>query len=146
NSAPQLEKIFAAEAPASPGGPMRVSFIRDPQRRSNRAIWDLLAKAGDGDVPKLTFFERVCFMIDESSNAATHAVQEDLGFLYINSVLWQSGLYDPARGGGMWSGRFFLSGNVFAPAPVPTPTPRTPDGAEIWSASTPRAAAAFMAL
>lgn len=146
HSAPQLEKIFEVRPGSGAGAPARVQFIRDPRRQSNRQIWDKVSSVGAGAITGLTFFERACLMIDESSNEATTSVEQELGFLYMNSVLWQSGLYDPARGGGMWMGRFYPKGNAFIPAPVPSPTPKTPDGAEIFAGTTARSYAAFMAL
>lgn len=46
-------------------------------------------------------------MIRVSSNQAASDAIQALGFNYINSVLWQSGLFDPETGGGLWIGKAY---------------------------------------
>jgi hypothetical protein len=53
---------------------------------------------------KLTFAERLFLAIDESDNICSHTCVQDLGYLYIASSLFQSGLYNPKRNGGLWEG------------------------------------------
>jgi hypothetical protein len=144
-AAPQLEKIFSVAKGAS--GALDVNFIRDPARQTNADIWATVLPLKDsGAIDQLTFFERMCSMIDASHNEAATSVAQQLGFLYVASALWQSGLYDPGAGGGFWVGRFFPRGDAFQPAPVPRPTPRTPDGQAIFAALTARSGVAMMAL
>jgi len=53
-------------------------------------------------------FERtLTSMIRQSSNSAASAAIARVGFNYIASVLWQSGLYDPELGGGLWVGKAY---------------------------------------
>lgn len=44
-------------------------------------------------------------MMRVSNNTMASLVIKKLGFNYINSVMWQLGLYDPGHGGGLWLGR-----------------------------------------
>ena len=53
---------------------------------------------------KLTFAERLFLTVDLSSNAGAHTCVENIGFCYIASPLWQSDIYSPNRGGGLWEG------------------------------------------
>jgi beta-lactamase class A len=53
-------------------------------------------------------FERTLVdMIRVSSNSAASEAIQKVGFDYIASVLWQSRLYDPAAGGGLWVGKAY---------------------------------------
>jgi hypothetical protein len=53
---------------------------------------------------KLTFAERLFLTVDLSANAGAHTCVENIGFCYIASPLWQSDIYSPNRGGGLWEG------------------------------------------
>src|SRR4029078_12387822 len=53
------------------------------------------------------FRETLTQMCRVSSNAAASAAIQKVGFPYIASVLWQSGLYDPAHVGGIWVGKAY---------------------------------------
>jgi hypothetical protein len=72
----------------------------------------------------LTFWERLLLMIDASDNACAHACIENVGFLYIGSLLWQSGMFSPDRNGGLWEGDTHDPGGLnWIKAPVPKGDP-----------------------
>ena len=51
-----------------------------------------------------SFAERMFLMIDNSDDPGTQTCVENVSFLYIASSLWQSDIYRPQRGGGLWQG------------------------------------------
>lgn len=53
------------------------------------------------------FREILTQMCRVSSNQAASTAIQRVGFPYIASVLWQSGLYDPKQGGGLWVGKAY---------------------------------------
>ena len=53
------------------------------------------------------FRETLTDMVRVSSNEAASEAIARVGFPYIASLLWQSGLYDPEMGGGLWLGKAF---------------------------------------
>jgi beta-lactamase class A len=53
------------------------------------------------------FRETMTQMCRVSSNQAATATIMKVGFPYIASVLWESGLYDPSTGGGLWVGKAY---------------------------------------
>lgn len=55
----------------------------------------------------LNFKKEMSQSIRQSNNVMATSVIHKVGFNYINSVLWQMGLYDPIRGGGLWLGRSY---------------------------------------
>ena len=59
------------------------------------------------------FRETLNQMCRVSSNTAASAAIQRVGFPYIASVLWQSGLYDPAEGGGLWVGKAYGGQNDY---------------------------------
>jgi hypothetical protein len=65
------------------------------------------------------FFERLRLMAGGNTNAPATTCIRDVGYMYIASTVIQTGLYDPARGGGLWLG-YDYGGKVrrtwFAPA------------------------------
>lgn len=63
-------------------------------------------------VDSLGFLERLRLAIGgvvPVSNFAVATIVRDVGYAYIASTLLQCGLYDPARGGGLWLGSDFWS-------------------------------------
>ena len=60
-------------------------------------FWERMIISVGGDVP--------------ASNFATHTVVRDVGFPYIASTLFQTGLYDTNRGGGLWIGTDVAGGH-----------------------------------
>ena len=54
----------------------------------------------------LRFEQRMKMMIGQSDNRASATCINDIGFAYMNALMVQSGLWHPARGGGLW-----LAGN-----------------------------------
>lgn len=59
------------------------------------------------------FHETLTQMCRVSSNVAASAAIRKVGFPYIASVLWQSGLYDPRLGGGLWVGKAYGGANDY---------------------------------
>ncbi len=114
-SSPDLEQMFTV---APLGGGVSVRFkgsdlvLVDPSvpapappHTSQDAEKYVHARGEDlKQVRKLTFAERLFLMVDESDNAATESCIANVSFLYLHSALWQSDLYRPERGGGMWEG------------------------------------------
>jgi hypothetical protein len=72
---------------------------------------------------KLTFWERMFLMIDASDDPASHTCVQNVGWLYIASLLWQTDLFSPGRNGGLWEGDTHLpaseGGKHWIKAPVP---------------------------
>lgn len=72
----------------------RAQLLKD--RRDSTAVMDALG-----------FVERLRLAMGGSvpaSNYAVASIVRDVGYAYMASTLLQSGLYDPARGGGLWLG------------------------------------------
>jgi hypothetical protein len=103
----------------------------------------LPARTSDTGRP-FTFFDKLWLMADASHNQATDDVLSEIGFLYVNSVLWQSGLFAPQRGGGLWVGRHFAR-PVWWAAP-PAPVVKTRDGETVRASCSAAAGVAFMTL
>ena len=70
-----------------------------------------------------------------ASNFAITTIVRDLGFPYIASALMQSGLYDPARGGGLWF-NYDYGGHTWAGPPAGGP----------MNSGTPGSLASYMTL
>ena len=97
--APRLDAVFAAEAKP-------FAFASTPKTRAEleTAIKEY-ARIGKPAIEALAFMQRLMVVgggLVPASNFATTTIVRDLGFPYIASALMQSGLYDPARGGGLW--------------------------------------------
>jgi hypothetical protein len=93
--APALDRIFEIK-----NGPLSFAF-----RDTGKDLLDHEHLAADN--PKLRslgFLERMKLMVGFSDNGAAANCIRDIGFWYIASVLLQSGIYDPTRGGGLWLG------------------------------------------
>lgn len=81
---------------------------------------DKFGSTGRKAIDGFGFLERMKIVaggLVPASNYVTHTLVRDLGFLYIASVLLQYGLYDPARGGGLWLGADY-AGTSGASGPV----------------------------
>ncbi|MBC8073472.1 MAG: hypothetical protein IAG13_34445 [Deltaproteobacteria bacterium] len=106
-----------------------------------------VAKAFASPLPagrSFTFFEKLWLMADASHNHATDQVLGAIGFLYVNSLMWRSGLFEPRRGGGMWVGRHYAHASWWA-AP-PGPALRTRDGDLIRAGMSAASGVAYMTL
>jgi V8-like Glu-specific endopeptidase len=68
----------------------------------------------DGGDRKRGFVQRQKLMIGFSNNKAATSCIVDIGFPYIASVLIQTGLWDPMRGGGLWLGAGYGGPNWLA--------------------------------
>ena len=64
--------------------------------------WQALTAA---ERASLSFFDLLWMMVNWSHNHAASIILERIGFLYVNSLLWQSGLFDPAGHGGLFLAR-----------------------------------------
>ncbi len=117
--------------PATPGSPPAISDrVRDYVRRKGEKL---------AEVRTFSFAERLFLMIDESDNAASHSCIENVSYLYIASSLWQSDLYRPERGGGLWE----ASTHDGASRWVLPPVPQGAAGADFVSATAASTAALF---
>jgi V8-like Glu-specific endopeptidase len=103
---PQLERVFGA-VPA--GDPAIVEFSTTGQTRTEleRLADDFRDDKPDSkkNIDDLGFRERLRMMMMDrirASNYAASTIVADIGYLYIASILLQSGLFDLARGGGLW--------------------------------------------
>ena len=109
---PRLENIFA---PLAAGAPVQIEFSSTGENSAqlNKLIHDFESKdvktrenARKG-LAGLGFLERLRVSLGglvPASNFITSTLVRDIGYPYIASTLLQSGLYDPARGGGIWLG------------------------------------------
>jgi hypothetical protein len=75
----------------------RREFPEFRKRIDDLGFWERMIISVGGDVP--------------ASNFATHTVVRDLGFRYIASTLFQTGLFDTNRGGGLWIGTDVAGGH-----------------------------------
>lgn len=118
-SMPDLERIFDK---LTVSGGVALTFegsdkilISNPARSSGTphttpdcekyAHHDELTQSEDlKECRKLSFAERLFLTVDLSANAGAHTCVENIGFCYIASCLWQSDIYSPNRGGGLWEG------------------------------------------
>lgn len=95
--APNLDVVFAAEAKP-------FAFASTPKTSAELAT---AIKAGNPAIDALAFMQRLMVVgggLVPASNFGMATLIRDLGFPYMASTLIQSGLYDPARGGGLWVG------------------------------------------
>lgn len=115
-AAPNLERIFAPD-----------DTTMTAWRSTGEAFPDLDKFEYPKDFPgyeakklsldKLGFKERMDLMVGWSHNGASASCIRDVGFLYINSALLQSGIYAPDQGGGLWVGSSY-GGDSFRSDPV----------------------------
>lgn len=117
---PQLERIFLRTE-----DPVRMEFASTGE---NEVRLKEIADAFRDDKPdgkknltSLGFKERLTLMMrvfhKRVSDFIASTIVADLGFAYIASTLLQTGLFDPARGGGLWVGSDF-GGVSWTPAPA----------------------------
>ena len=134
--------------------------LRDDEDR-----WD---KPLDGNADEeRKFFQLLWITIIASHDHGASLVLDKLGYLYVNSLLWQSGLFDAARGGGMWIARNYGGGDTSHDSPsvfrpnefefwdmsgrgkpgllVPVQR-KTPDGAVIMASMSAASGTAWMVL
>jgi len=130
--APRLDAVFAAEAKP-------FAFATTPKTKAElSAVIKEAARIGEPAFDALGFMQRLMVVgggLVPGSNFALNTLVRDLGFPYIASTLIQSGLYDPARGGGLWLGALY-GGLTWTPPPA---------GGDTWS-STPGSLASYMTL
>jgi hypothetical protein len=150
-SAPDLERMFEVTSDGAGGVFVRFigsgSIFVDPTVPGNpphitKAVQDYLKTGGESlpEVRKLTFAERLFLMIDESDNAACHSCIENVSFLYIASALWQSDMYRPERGGGLWEASTHDTGGARWILP---PVPKGKKGTDFVSATAASVASLF---
>jgi V8-like Glu-specific endopeptidase len=107
SSLPKLETIFGTAA----GFPFRSTPLRFPGTTACSAEADefvhleRVERFADGGDRQYGFLQRLKLMIGFSNNSAATSCIVDIGFPYIASVLIQTGLWDPARDGGLWLGQ-----------------------------------------
>jgi hypothetical protein len=107
---PQLDQIFKV-TPSSSGG-LQIDFRDD-------------------------YTADLELMIPHSNNQAAHRCISKLGFLFINSALWQCDLFNAHRNGGLWLGGSY-GGTAWGAAPV--------GGSDAKQAGTPAAVIALFTL
>jgi hypothetical protein len=149
---PKLDEIFDVTNTA---GAWSIEFKGQPSDADLSARQGHLKAAADtfaaplpkkrGDGKDFTFFDVLWLMVDASHNAAATICIDKIGYLYINSVLWQTGLFDPMRNGGNWVGMDYVGGK-WRPPPVSDPPRQTPDGDVIYNGETAASAVACMTL
>jgi beta-lactamase class A len=112
-------QIYAASVPKIATLAAAFQFRRDVREgrialdlrdRVQRAVLDAAATDAAQVDFSAAFRERLRLSMYRSDNRAATAAAEALGFEYIASVMWQSGLYDPREGGGLWIGMGFGRG------------------------------------
>jgi hypothetical protein len=118
--APKLKEIFDAEFDPDDG--WTIKFIGEPKEKGkdakNRRFWrakelkdfedEVYRDERHWDEPlreQRNFFQLLWVAIIASHDQASSLLIDMLGYLYVNSLLWQSGLFDAGRGGGMWIAR-----------------------------------------
>ena len=88
----------------------------------NFKLRDKFDFSGEGEHIKVAISKQFAKEIDQmmriSNNYSATVVIKKLGFNYINSVLWQTGIYDIKRGGGLWVGRSYAGGKYWHRDPV----------------------------
>jgi hypothetical protein len=124
SGAPQLDQIFDFMRQASTGK-WFVMFKGEQMfgvwtADGMRALQARLHKYGDDDrfalelttteLASLSFFDLLFMMVNWSHNHASSIILERIGFMYVNSLLWQSGLFDPAGPGGFFMARNYGPG------------------------------------
>jgi len=140
SNAPNLEKIFTQVA----GGGLKFDFQGSVSNTPGVAKHVSQTPDNHTEVRKLTFGERLFEMIDDSDNAASQSCVEDIGYLFINSCLWQCDFFNPQRQGGLWIGSAFLDKKARW---IETPVPDKNQGpGNSFTACTPATIAAIMTL
>lgn len=153
-SAPDLERIFTVTPDGAGGVAVRFKgsdlifvdpAVPVPPPHITQTVRDYKKSGAESlkQVRKFTFAERLFLMIDESDNAASHSCIENVSFLYIASSLWQSDIYRPERGGGLWEASTHDKGGVRWILP---PVPRGAPGTDFVSATAASVAGLFTLL
>lgn len=112
---PRLESIFA---PVAAGAPVQVEFSSSGENfdQLEKLVHDFESKntttreSARKGLEGLGFLGRLRVSLGgvvPASNFVTSTLVRDIGYPYIASALLQSGLYDPARGGGIWLGHSY---------------------------------------
>lgn len=112
---PRLESIFA---PVAANAPVHVEFSTTGENfdQLEKMVQDFESKNATTrenarkNLEGLGFLERLRVSLGgvvPASNFITSTLVRDIGYPYIASTLLQSGLYDPARGGGIWLGHSY---------------------------------------
>ena len=116
---PKLEKMFSVSRPGGTG-PLKVEFLGTLGNTDATQSYVLDTRENLTKARELSFAERLFIMIDESDNAVSQTCVEDVGYLYINSSLWQSDFFNPQRGGGLWVASTFNNKSLrWVETPVP---------------------------
>jgi hypothetical protein len=150
-AAPDLERMFDVTPDGSGGAVVKFkgsdAILVDPAASSSAphispAVRNYVARTKENptEVAKLSFAERLFLMIDESDNAAAQSCIQSVSFLYIASALWQSDIYRPERGGGLWEASTHFPGGVRW---TPPPVPRGAKGTDFVSATAASVASLF---
>ncbi len=141
--APRLETMFTASRQGS-AGPLEVKFLGTLGNTDATQTFVNDSPENFKKARELSFAERLFIMIDDSDNAASQSCVEDVGYLYINSALWQSDLFNPQRGGGLWIASTFRDKDLRW---VETPVPDKLQGpGNSFTACTPATIAAILTL
>ena len=106
---PDLETIFDTGAgfpfKSVPLGILAPSTCSGPCAEIDEFVQlERIERFGNGGDRKHGFLQRQKLSIGFSNNKAATSCIADIGFPYIASLLMQTGLWDPARGGGLWLG------------------------------------------
>jgi hypothetical protein len=128
-SSPDLEQMFKFDGKTLAFvGDDKVNLQGGPDL--SPGVDDYARDFPEGNLPavrKLSFAERMFLMIDDSDNPAAKTCIENVSFGYIASSLWQSDIYRPERGGGLWEASDHLDkqhGHWIMP-PVPRGDPKS---------------------
>jgi hypothetical protein len=101
------EEVMAAGNPAARAAAQRkLAEAKRSVEEAKRTTQPNAMKEFDA----LGFWERLGISTAGAADYAAASVIHDVGYLYIASTLIQSGLFDPARGGGLWLGANYTGG------------------------------------
>jgi hypothetical protein len=150
---PDLYRIFDVTSPG--GGPAVLNFIGSPPgshgipasasaKKYYKKYKDTDTAEGMKAARALDFWDRLLLMIAASDNVCAQTCIENVGYLYIDSLLWQSGFFSPSRNGGLWLGSGYSSRmpHRWMMAPVPKGDP----GNDFITGTAASVAALFTAL
>ncbi len=142
-NAPRLETMFSASRQGS-SGPLEVKFLGTLGNTDATQTFVNDSPENFKKARALSFAERLFIMIDDSDNAASQSCVEDVGYLYINSALWQSDIFNPQRGGGLWVASTFRDKSLrWVETPVPDKLQPAKDS---FTSCTPSAIVAILTL
>ena len=125
DKSPRLESIFA---PVAAGAPVHIEFAMTGRIPAGWTSWFTISKAKTQRPATMqgrnwrrsAFWSGCAFLggLVPASNFITSTLVRDIGYPYIASTLLQSGLYDPARGGGIWLGHSYWGAHWRALCPA----------------------------